>query len=90
MPYSKPPVTSVAPLSYQDSKGYDPTAEGQQDARQQSTSGGAYDATADVNGPGDRWLKSIDGGQADMATGEPTGYGWMPDGTSDASRWKGV
>lgn len=89
MPYTKPPVNGVAPLPYQDGNGYDATGEGQQDAAQQSSSEHAYDATPG-SWAGNRWLKTIDGGQADMSTGEPTGYGWMPDGTSDASRWKGV
>lgn len=90
MPYTKPPVSGATPLEFQDREGWDPTMAGEQDAAQLSNPEHAYDAT-----PGDgwswlRWKKSIDGGQADMTTGEPTGAGWMPDGTSDASRWKGV
>jgi hypothetical protein len=90
MPYTEPPVNGVAQLPYQTKNGYDATAEGQQDAAQQSNPEHAYDATPNVSGAGGRWMKVIDGGQIDMNTGQPTGAGWMPDGTSDASRWKGV
>jgi hypothetical protein len=90
MPDVTPPVQGAPPLEFQDHDGWDPTMSGEQDPAQQSNPGHAYDATPGSGWSWLRWKKTIDGGQADMSSGEPTGSGWMPDGASDASRWKGV
>lgn len=90
MPYSQPPVSSAALQPYQDEDGWDATDEGEQDPAEQSESEGAYNATPGSGWTWERWRKTIDGGAADMTTGQPTGAGWAPDGTSNASRWKGV
>jgi hypothetical protein len=90
MPYVQFPVVDTNIQPYQDEEGYDPTAEGQQDPAEQSEPEHAYDATPGSNYTWDRWRKTIDGGAANMDSGQPTGAGWAPDGTSDASRWKGV
>ena len=89
MPYVVYPVVDTEVEPWQGEEGWDATAEGQQDPAEQTESEGAYNPTPGTAFTWDRWKKTIDGGAADMS-GKPTGAGWMPDGTSNASRWKGV
>lgn len=90
MPYLPSSVEGAPPLPYQNRDGWDPTVDGEQSASEQSTAEQVYDATPGSGWSAARWRKSVNGGQADMNSGEVTGAGWPSDGTSDASRWKEV